>query len=378
MKNEVYNPQIDEFINEDEEDMKQQLVQEFEHTEEPGELVDDAEFDEDEERKNPFQAIAEFYQETVDEANKKGFSEIFKHETERFFEIANDYLQDNYKLSFTPTDVQYLDGYFLFGHGSNSVIQFHVKEAPGWLFGIWWSAEEAAESTKEHPTYLKTNINCEFFAQYEENIDKFKPSASTFVDKIYWSLHEDHSNVWFKGYHISHVVLLILQHPELAFYRDFNSTDLNVEYVSEEKAKSFYTEWRLKENAIQLMKQENEKAMLDCLKYIYGPVLEKGDAFINDRGEGWSPRYELILRNVWKDEGQADSQDGCFDLFDWGAEGWDDKEQDEALWDKTIAKCEARAKALDTYWYSPVSTSLVIVSGEKYWKYKKEAEEQHD
>lgn len=66
---------------------------------------------------------------------------------------------------FHPTDIEFGNGYFIFEHGKDMVVHFHLKECKGWKFGIWWNIEGEKEF--------------DFFAQYERDIDKFKPSAST-------------------------------------------------------------------------------------------------------------------------------------------------------------------------------------------------------
>lgn len=76
------------------------------------------------------------------------------------------YLEKN---GFHSTNVIYGDGYFIFPHGKDMVINFHIKEVKGWKFGIWWD--------------INGNSGFDFFAQYEANIDKFKPTASTFVER---------------------------------------------------------------------------------------------------------------------------------------------------------------------------------------------------
>ena len=66
---------------------------------------------------------------------------------------------------FHPIDVEFGNGYFIFEHGKDMVVHFHIKELKGWKFGIWWNTDGEKEF--------------DFFTQYERDIDKFKPSAST-------------------------------------------------------------------------------------------------------------------------------------------------------------------------------------------------------
>lgn len=66
---------------------------------------------------------------------------------------------------FHITDIEFGNGYFIFEHGKDMVVHFHLKECKGWKFGIWWDVDGEKKF--------------DFFAQYERDIDKFKPSAST-------------------------------------------------------------------------------------------------------------------------------------------------------------------------------------------------------
>lgn len=70
---------------------------------------------------------------------------------------------------FHPTDVEFGNGYFIFDYGEDKVVHFHIKELKGWKFGIWWN--------------IKGKMKFDIFTQYERDIDKFKPSASTFAEK---------------------------------------------------------------------------------------------------------------------------------------------------------------------------------------------------
>lgn len=83
-----------------------------------------------------------------------------KTKTKKIFKVLEEF-------GFHAIDAKHLEGYFIFEHGDDMVVHFRIKECKGWLFGIWWDLEDENKY--------------EFFAQYEESIDKFKPTASTFV-----------------------------------------------------------------------------------------------------------------------------------------------------------------------------------------------------
>lgn len=77
------------------------------------------------------------------------------------------------KVHIDPSKVQFGDGYFIFEYGKDMVVWFYIDECPGWRFAIWWNVEDKNKF--------------DFFTQFVKEIDKFKPSASTFVveDRIY-------------------------------------------------------------------------------------------------------------------------------------------------------------------------------------------------
>ena len=133
---------------------------------------------------NLFESIVELYTESVKKADVVGLSEVYKQATEIVFEG----LKERFPFGLNITDVEYLDGYFIFGHGTNSVVHFHIEETPGWKYGIWWSPisknTKEGEEDDENAEYYTDRVHCSIFAQYEEEIDKFKPSASMVCEEF--------------------------------------------------------------------------------------------------------------------------------------------------------------------------------------------------
>ena len=85
--------------------------------------------------------MKDLYDKEIKRKDKLGYAETFKQCTETLFEEIRNYF-DVDSIDIHIEDVEYLDGYFIFGSGTNSVIHFHVKECPGWKFGIWWNLPE--------------------------------------------------------------------------------------------------------------------------------------------------------------------------------------------------------------------------------------------
>jgi hypothetical protein len=85
---------------------------------------------------------------------------------------------------FKSYNVSYGDSYFIFQGEPDSVVHFRLKGVnKHWKFGMWLKAEELDKEedpeSKEEPTYI-----VRFFCQWDRNIDKFKPSASSLLVEI--------------------------------------------------------------------------------------------------------------------------------------------------------------------------------------------------
>lgn len=192
-------------------------------------------------------ALIEVYDKQVAEADENGFADKFKICTEFFFKDIND----SYPLEDSPVhfeDIEYLDGYFIFGMGTNSVVHFHIKECPGWKFAIWWSPPEGEKITGE------------FFTQYEETLDKFKPSRSICRDI---TMQYSAENITCSCYEVARLINYIHQEPYLAFCMDYYGWNYNEEYHTREEAKQKYDEYRIwQDNKNKFTKINNDNILL--------------------------------------------------------------------------------------------------------------------
>lgn len=281
---------------------------------------------------NPFKAIAEIYNESVKEQDNLGYAETFKECTEKTFKSINESFtfKDN-PIHFT--DVEYLDGYFIFGHGTNSVVHFHIQECPGWKFGIWWYPK--AEG--------KNNIKGDFFAQYEETIDKFKPSASIITHEII--CYDSHStpHVW----EVEHDINFIKNEPYLAFCRDYCFWDYNHEYHTREEAEEIFNKWKDKERR---QKEFEENSNNKVLKFVINKILPMfKDAYIHDNSEYCSPRYDVIA--PYESNKDLIEKPGVYD--------WFDEEDKECLkikeeWEALKKELNDQSNTEDLYYYIPI------------------------
>lgn len=283
---------------------------------------------------NPFNSIIELYTESVKKADAAGLSEVYKQATEIVFEG----LKERVPFGLNIIDVKYLDGYFIFGHGTNSVVHFHIEETPGWKYGIWWEPIEDEDTEKPYTD----RVHCSIFAQYEEEIDKFKPSASMVCEEFIIDFKYPAVN---RLWAFADDIEFIHKEPYLAFYREMHYTDFNKEHVSRTKAKAYferhYKQKRLEEDTKAL----NDKEMLKTIYEILKEDIDEGTCFVVDRGDSWSPRYEIIVKNTFGIE------DGCYRLWEFFEEPNTTKLK--RLWDNTIAECKKRAdKAKCCWWWS--------------------------
>lgn len=315
--------------------------------------------------KNPLEPMAKFYEKCVKDADKKGFADLYKKATELLFER----IKKETDLDLHFEDINYLDGYFIFGYGTNSVVHFHIKEAPGWLFGIWWSPIPTDETKdKKKQEYKTDRLCCELFFQFEKEIDKFKPTASTFGNCFDLVFDEGYCDSGFMNACAD--IKFVIKEPYLAFYREMHYTNFNHEYVSREKAKNYWNRhWKEKEKRKQI-NITNAQAMFETFKYIVGPIVKDGDAFIYDSGPNISPRYEVVIKNPMCSDGKPlVEEDGCYYLFNLG---YEDEKSDEKLYKKTEKEC-AKREGYKYYFENPFSKHCMIVNTKRYNKWLKEA-----
>ena len=327
--------------------------------------------------KNPLAGIAKFYEDSVKKADKAGFTETFKQATDLLFERIKKELDMDLHFE----DVNFGDGYFIFGYGTNSVVSFHIKEAPGWLGGIWWNTIATEETKdKKNPTYETDKLHCELFFQYEEEIDKFKPSASMFGSSFEFHFENGYLDSGFIDAYED--LQFIIKEPYLAFYKEMHYTNFNHEYISRESAKRYWNRhWKEKAKKKEIDKL-NANEFMNMVKTIIKPAVEDGDAFIVDRGDCISPRYEIIMKNINLDDGKPwVKKDGCYGIFGFN---YEDVKEDKKLWKKVEKECAKREKCR-YYFHQPCHDSIIILSSNKFkkcleesiadnsiWYYKKE------
>lgn len=123
------------------------------------------------------------------------------------------------EYKFKPYDIQYGNVYFVFNRSDDSVVHFKIHGCRGWKFGMWINSEYLdEENRKDEPkTYGEGYKVVSIFAQYEKNIDKFKPFASTFCveyEAREWEKLSEYANPW---YQIKEMIGMIKRHPLISY-----------------------------------------------------------------------------------------------------------------------------------------------------------------
>ena len=293
--------------------------------------------------KDIFGSIAEMYEDQVKKNDKAGYAEKLKVCAELFFQMINE----EYTLKDSPVhfnDIQFLDGHFIFGSGTNTVVHFRIDECPGWLFGIWWTIPDGSNSNQKY-------ISGEFFAQYEETVDKFKPSRSAICSTITLIPDGDCQN--YSCYTAAKMISFIRDEPYLAFCRDYCDWNYNEEYHTRDEAKAVYDKYRVrKDNKVKYTKEFDDK----ILAFVKDKILPLfTDAKIRDLGENWSPRYEVVA--PLKKNKDVVKKYGSYCWFD------DDDEEGKKTMEEFNAlkeECYAIANEYDFCWFSPIDSIITF------------------
>lgn len=185
---------------------------------------------------------------------------------------------------FHPVDVQYGNGYFIFEHGKDMVVHFHIKELKGWKFGIWWNVDGK-----------KT---FDFFTQYERDIDKFKPAASTLVQE----------DVILEDWYLKDLVEMccfIKKHPYRAWSLDQKGYQHQLwEWNSLDGCfKDYWKRWWTDSIRYPRIHEKLTKEYLKIVRSVTTLCLVH-PKIIDENKNGWvcSPRFHVVCDNVMGEE----------------------------------------------------------------------------
>lgn len=198
------------------------------------------------------------------------------------------------EFGFKPYSIHYHGGYFVFKTGQDSVVDFKIKGLKKWLFGIWIEIDPSKlknenENEADYPAL-------QFFCQYEESINKFKPAESYFHAEYNLSDILSPSNYQYNE--IKHIVKSIKRHPFISYVND------NYFFESDYFEKSFIVEYL--KSRFNTLCEKTKKYFKTWTPYYWckfklffcgnNPIIEK-IKIIDGNHDGWeiSPRFTLDI-----------------------------------------------------------------------------------
>lgn len=139
---------------------------------------------------------------------------------------------------------------------------FRIKEIPEWLFSIWFDDD---------------NVSGAFFGQFEDAIDKFKPSASmySFDFRATGEKDEDGDPTVCDSdlCRVASAIRYIAAEPEMAFYRDVFYADYNEQLVTKEEARLQYVLYKRDQ---ELRERLSEYLGRQAKKFVEEELVPKG------------------------------------------------------------------------------------------------------
>lgn len=292
----------------------------------------------------PLSVISDMYNAEVEEHDKAGYADRLKEATEQFFKEVNETFDYNI-WNVSPvhfSEIKYSDGYFVFGFGTNTVVHFHIDECPGWLFAIWWDIPDDSEE-------LANTIKGKFFTQYEETLDKFKPSRSEICCDISVEFPIEYHSC--DCYDACNAINFIRNEPALAFCRDYWGWDYNADYHTREEAELELRKY--KEFAEKLAKY-TENCDNKVLSFVRENVLPQfKDAEIR-RDDRWNPEYQIVA--PFESNKDCLDEPGMYTFFG-------DDEDGKALADEfasIIKECKSGADKEGLYWSNPIEDYVLV------------------
>jgi hypothetical protein len=128
--------------------------------------------------------------------------------------IAEFMLSKMETFGYKPYDISYGNGYFICDYGEDSVVHFRVKGVwKHWKFGMWiFSDYLTKEENKDEYPFIQ------IFAQYDTQIDKFKPSRSDLCVKYNasdWDEAKEDNGLWF--WELENMLDMMKRHPFMCY-----------------------------------------------------------------------------------------------------------------------------------------------------------------
>ena len=200
--------------------------------------------------------------------------------------LPRDFKEEN--LTFTAYDIDLAQPEY---------VTFKVREAPGWLFGIWYNNHVFDNG--------KVTYRFHLFAQFAEEIDKFKPSRSPLCCSLHVGDAKD-LNLPYRGA-IVDMIKFIITEPALAYCRDVHYWDYNTEYHSREEAMEVMHQDACARELRRHYQETCDKCIFNYILNFFPADKSERYGFIRDHGDLVWPRYELVFFSDVNDSCTVDS-----------------------------------------------------------------------
>lgn len=218
---------------------------------------------------------------------------------ELFFQIENN-------LEYHIVDKEFGNCYFIIeSKEPDTICHFHIKELPGYLFGIWnicrydtiqYEIENNLSLWSDN-LHISSKSELIFFTQYEKEIDKFKPSRSGMVTglKRITYIENNKSITEWDIDELEVVLKYMKKHKYKAYVNIYNENKfVYKEYSSFKCFRIYYRhKWNrfttnIKNNLKLKIQIYKSKKLVRKLKDVYYYIL--------DYGENCYPRIHIIVR----------------------------------------------------------------------------------
>ena len=220
--------------------------------------------------------------------------------------IENLFKQIEEELGYHIIDEQYGNCYFIIeSKEPDTICHFHIKELPGYLFGIWnicrydtiqYEIENNLSLWSDN-LHISSKSELIFFTQYEKEIDKFKPSRSGMVTGLRRITYkEDNKLITEWDIDELEVVLKYMKkHKYKAYANIYNENKFIYRELNEVNCFKLYYKhkWNrfitnISDNLKLKIQIYKSKKLIKKLKDVYYYIL--------DYGENCYPRIHIIVR----------------------------------------------------------------------------------
>lgn len=232
---------------------------------------------------------------------------LHKLSNKKLMEKALEQIEE--ETGFHIEDVEYGSCYFIADGPKNSICHFHIKEIPGFIFAFWNTNrfDKIENQIKDGITlwsdYYSISSKSElvFFTQYERDVDKFKPSYSSFVTGIYrlvWEEGDSDKPIRKEEFDMCDLVEILnfmKKHPIKSYVYVSSNIHNVVNELSGIRCLYIYIKDWINNKRYEYKESHKLKSLTKkCCRMLN--KLSEFDYILADYGECHSPRLHLIMR----------------------------------------------------------------------------------